>query len=98
MSVSPTETFGLAVLEALACGTPVVTSSRGGGRELVTDASGAWGPPDGESLADAVESLAPRLGPEIRRQARQQAEKYTWAASVDKMLRLHEELGGRGVG
>ena len=35
LSVCPGETFGLAVLEALACGTPVVTADRGGARELV---------------------------------------------------------------
>lgn len=92
LSVSPTETFGLAVLEALACGTPVVTSSRGGARELVTEASGAWGAPDGEALADAVESLIPRLGPGLRAQARRQAERYNWSRSVDRMLALHAQL------
>ena len=38
LSVCPGETFGLAVLEALACGTPVVTAAYGGARELVDDA------------------------------------------------------------
>lgn len=97
MSVSPTETFGLAVLEALGCGTPVVTSSRGGARELVTGATGAWAAPDGEALADAVESLIPRLGPQMRAQARQQAEKYTWDKTVQRMLELHEQLADRGT-
>ncbi|MCY7396106.1 MAG: glycosyltransferase, partial [Nocardioides sp.] len=54
LSVCPSETFGLAVLEALACGTPVVTADRGGARELVDDTSGAWGAPDAGPLADAV--------------------------------------------
>ena len=45
LSVCPGETFGLAVLEALASGTPVVTADRGGARELVDHASGAWGAP-----------------------------------------------------
>ena len=42
LSVCPGETFGLAVLEALASGTPVVTADRGGARELVDESSGAW--------------------------------------------------------
>lgn len=95
LSVSPTETFGLAVLEALACGTPVVTSSRGGGRELVTEACGAWGAPDPGVLADAVEGLRGRLGPQLRRRAREQAENYAWQHTIDQMLALHERIAGR---
>lgn len=97
LSVSPTETFGLAVLEALACGTPVVTSSRGGGRELIDHSSGGWALPDPEALADAVEALKPRLGPDLRAAARRRAETYSWKSTVDQMLQLHAELAGEGV-
>lgn len=92
MSVCPAETFGLAVLEALACGTPVVTSDRGGAHELVDETSGESGSPDAIGLADAVERLASRLGPDLRTAARARAEKYTWQASVDRMLDLHTML------
>ena len=53
LSVCPGETFGLAVLEALASGTPVVTADRGGARELVDDRSGAWAEPDPVALRRA---------------------------------------------
>ncbi|MEL4505083.1 glycosyltransferase [Luteococcus sp. H138] len=94
LSVCPSETFGLAVLEALACGTPVVTSNRGGAHELVDATSGEYGPPDAAGIADAVERLIGRLSPELRLAARQRAEQYTWASSVEKMLQLHDSLGG----
>lgn len=91
-SVCPAETFGLAVLEALACGTPVVTSNRGGAWELVDETSGASAPPEPTLLADAVESLLPRIGPALRAAARARAEHYPWSRAVTRMLTLHERL------
>jgi alpha-1,6-mannosyltransferase len=89
LSVCPGETFGLAVLEALACGTPVVTADRGGARELVDSASGAWGAPDPASLADAVLAVAARPVGVRRAAARARAELFPWAGTVDRMLAVH---------
>lgn len=91
-SICPTETFGLAVLEALASGTPVVTADRGGARELVDQSCGEWGAPDPVALADATQRLIERRSPDLRAAARARAELYPWQASVDRMLALHEEL------
>lgn len=95
LSVCPSETFGLAVLEAMACGTPVVTANRGGGRELVDDTSGEWAAPDPVALATAVERLAARNGSELRSGARARAELYPWSATVKRMLELHSDLAER---
>lgn len=92
LSVCPGETFGLAVLEALACGTPVVTASTGGASELIDPASGAWGEPDPASLADAVLRVVARDEATRRQAARARAELFPWQASVDAMLGLHERL------
>ena len=95
LSVCPAETFGLAVLESLACGTPAVTADRGGAKELVDASCAEWASPDPVFLADAVLRLAARLDSDeetIRRSARACAERYPWDAAVEKMLAVHDEL------
>ena len=85
----PGETFGLAVLEALACGTPVVTADVGGARELVDASCGAWAAPHAGPLADAVQRVAALPERARRRAARQRAETYPWSATVEGMLDVH---------
>lgn len=89
----PHETFGLAALEALACGTPVVASDHGAVPELVqagrATPAGAVARPDPASFAAAVLEVVRRPAEHQRRAARRRAEQYSWAATASELLRIH---------
>jgi alpha-1,6-mannosyltransferase len=85
----PVETFGLAALEALACGTPVVVSAESALPEVAGDAGVSVA---GEDLAPGVHELLGRPGPARRAAARARAETYDWPAAVQAFLAVHESV------
>jgi len=86
LAPGPHETFGLAALEALACGTPAVVSRTSALAEILTADSGASADNDPESLADAVSAVI-RIPESLRRSnARRRAEQFTWPRAAAGML------------
>lgn len=90
------EPFGIVPLEAMACGTPVVTASVGGMVDTVVDGlTGVHVPPhDAGALTEALrqllddEPLRRRLGAEGVRRVH---ERYTWQRVADGVLAAYEE-------
>ncbi|MFE6624573.1 glycosyltransferase [Streptomyces sp. NPDC057740] len=89
LAPGPAETFGLAALEAMACGTPVVASSSSALPEVIGSA-GATAANDGDAFADAVETLLDRPERERREAARARAECFGWGTAVDAFLTAHD--------
>jgi glycosyltransferase involved in cell wall biosynthesis len=48
------EPFGMVIVEALACGTPVITFPEGAASEIVIDGENGFHVPDEQAMADAV--------------------------------------------
>jgi alpha-1,6-mannosyltransferase len=86
LAPGPHETFGLAALESLASGTPVVVSRSSALVEIVRPGCGAAVADDAAAFAGGVGQVLAFSEFDRRAQARARAEEFTWPAAVDGML------------
>ena len=86
LAPGPHETFGLAALEALASGTPVVVSASSALREIVRPGCGAAVDDHAPAFASAVTGLLDSPEDFRRAAARARAEEFSWSAAVSGML------------
>lgn len=78
------EGFGLPVLEAMACGTPVITSTVSSLPEVAGDAALLVPPDDVAALTDALARVlaSPALHAELRDAGLRRAAQFSWAATA----------------
>ena len=89
------ETFGLPILEAMACACPVVTSSVSAMPETAGGAALLADPKNPESLADAIVRAC---GPEqerLRAAGPIRAREFSWAATAESTLTVYREVHSR---
>jgi glycosyltransferase involved in cell wall biosynthesis len=91
------EGFGLPVLEAMSCGTPVITSSAASLPEVAGQAAVLVEPQDTERLADEMERVFddPQMRTELRAAGRIQASRFSWRTMTDQTVASYARaIGG----
>jgi len=93
---SPTETFGNVVLEAMACGTPVIVADAGGVTDTVRHGDNGLrcAPGDWSAFADALEALYrdEQLRRQLALRGRSHALRQSWDAIFAELLDKCEQL------
>ncbi len=90
------EGFGLPILVAMGCGTPVITSNVAAIPEVAGDAALLIDPQDVEGIAAAMSVLVHNdtLRERLRQKGFVQAQQFSWETTAQKTLDLYIALGG----
>jgi alpha-1,6-mannosyltransferase len=90
----PHETFGLSVIEAQACGLPVLGVRSGAMLDRVVADTGILVRPDSpEAIAQALEMTPREAWRRMGRNARELVEaSFSWARTAQRLLTLYESL------
>jgi glycosyltransferase involved in cell wall biosynthesis len=88
------EGFGMTPVEAMACGTPVITSDNTAMPEATGDAGMLVPATDTAALTAAMERVVgdARLRAEMRRKGLEQAKKFTWEHSAARLKAVIDEI------
>lgn len=88
------EGFGLPVLEAMACGTPVITSAGTSMEEVTGRDAVLVHPRDTDSIADGIlTALDPEVAARLRHTGPLRAASYTWEAAAARTIGVYERVG-----
>ncbi|RIK43564.1 MAG: glycosyltransferase family 1 protein [Chloroflexi bacterium] len=91
------EGFGLPVVEAMACGTPVITSRNGSLGEVTGGAAEFVEPTSTESIAEALRYVLndPDRQAELRQRGLAQSSRFSWEISAKQTQAVYRQVAGR---
>ncbi|GAB3947668.1 glycosyltransferase family 1 protein [Spirosoma harenae] len=86
------ESFGLPILEAMACGTPVITSTTSSMPEVAGDAALLVDPNSAEDMAAGIHRLMidQALQADLRKKGLQRATLFSWETTAKKLVSVYE--------
>ncbi len=88
------EGFGLPPLEAMACGTPVISSNSSSLPEVIGQAGLLFDPTDTAALVTALQRVLSdeNLRIELQDRSLEQAQRFSWAKAATEMVAVYEKL------
>ncbi|MCD7964843.1 MAG: glycosyltransferase family 4 protein [Clostridiaceae bacterium] len=88
------EGFGIPPLEAMACGTPVITSNCSSLPEVVGEAAVLIDPLDIQSIKNSMRELInhPEMRQTLGEKGKMRAKQFSWRASAEKLLYIYNGL------
>jgi len=88
------EGFGLPVLEAMACGTPVITSNVSSLPEVAGEAALLIDPTDTKQIAQAMERVCsdPELRSVLAERGRTRSLGFSWRNTAEQTMRVYEQV------
>jgi glycosyltransferase involved in cell wall biosynthesis len=91
------EGFGFPVLEAWACGCPVVTSTATSLPEIAGDAAVLVDPYQSEAIAQGIERVLTDSGlrQELIQKGFERVQQFTWKRTAEQVLRIYEAVAGQ---
>ena len=94
LDLSLFEGFALQVLEAMACGVPVIASNRTSIPEIVGDAGILVDPDDHEAIAQAINRVLTdqELWHQMREKGLERAKQFSWEKTARETLAAYEEV------
>jgi glycosyltransferase involved in cell wall biosynthesis len=91
------EGFGLPVVEAMACGCPVIAANASSLPEILTDKEWLVDPHDIGDIAVKMQvalALSPEARREVGRKNQQRAREFTWEKAAARMMEIFQEVAG----
>ena len=88
------ESFGLPIVEAMACGTAVITSTTSSMPEIAGEAAKLVDPFNYQEITEAMKSLLQNesLRKNYIEKGLQRAKEFTWSASAEKLVKIYKRF------